>query len=42
MKALRHCAFGLQNFERFRNRILFINTKKGHTTTALHVLPKNA
>ena len=42
IKALKRCAFGIQNFERFRNRILFINAKKGHATITSHVLPKSA
>ncbi|SUP37101.1 Transposase and inactivated derivatives [Veillonella criceti] len=42
IKVLKRCSFGLQNFERFRNRILFINAKKGHATTMSHVLSKSA
>ncbi|SUP40075.1 ISL3 family transposase [Veillonella criceti] len=42
IKVLKRCSFGLQNFERFRNRILFINAKKGHATTVSHVLSKSA
>ena len=41
IKVLKRVSFGLRNFERFRNRILYINTRneKGHALYSVHVLP---
>ena len=44
IKVLKRVSFGLRNFERFRNRILYINTRneKGHALYSVHVLSRSA
>ena len=44
IKVLKRISFGLRNFERFRNRILYINTRneKGHALSSVHVLSRSA
>ena len=44
IKVLKRVSFGLRNFERFRNRILYINTRneKGHALSSVHVLSRSA
>ncbi|WP_295241626.1 transposase, partial [Veillonella sp.] len=42
IKVLKRCSFGIRNFHYFRNRILFINARKGHATVMSHVLPQSA
>ena len=44
IKVLKRTSFGLRNFERFRNRILYINTRneKGHALSSVHVLSRSA
>ena len=44
IKGLKRISFGLRNFERFRNRILYINTRneKGHALSSVHVLARSA
>ena len=41
---LKRVSFGLRNFERFRNRILYINTRNetGHALSSVHVLSRSA
>ena len=40
IKVVKRISFGLRNFERFRHRILYINTRneKGHALSFVHVL----
>ena len=44
IKVLKRPSFGLRNFERFRNRILYINTRneKGYALSSVHVLSRSA
>lgn len=44
IKVLKRTSFGLRNFERFRNRILYINTRneKGYALSSVHVLSRSA
>ena len=44
IKVVKRSSFGLRNFERFRHRILYINTRneKGHALSSVHVLSRSA
>ena len=44
IKVLKRISFGLRKFERFRHRILYINTRneKGHALSSVHVLSRSA
>ena len=44
IKVVKRISFGLRNFERFRHRILYINTRneKGHALSFVHVLFRRA
>ncbi len=39
IKVLKRVSFGLRNFERFRNRILYINTRTKRTRTVFSACP---
>ena len=39
IKVLKRVSFGLRNFERFRNRILYINTQRKRTRTVFSACP---